>query len=120
MPMYFSPLDHAKITTPSVSYVLNETDQLILHCTATGIPAPDITWTKEQQSFPSNTIPSINADPVKDSNGVYTVESILSLSSVVYADRGTYVCSAVGYGGVNNQPTISFFVDVQSKYVYVP
>ena len=114
----FLPLDHARITTPSVSYdVLNETDQLILHCIATGIPAPVISWTKEQQSF---VIPSNNTDPVKDSNGVYTVESILELSSVVYADRGTYICSAVGFGGVDNQTTISYFVEVQSKFAYLP
>ena len=74
-----------------------------------------ISWTKEQQSF---VIPSINTDPVKDSNGVYTVESILELSSVVYADKGTYICSAMNAlidGSPFSSAAVRLNVSVQSE-----
>ena len=130
--LFSSHSDIVRIDSQSSSishHVLNETDQLVLHCTATGLPPPSITWSKNVshlnlQPTPSPHLPSstiINTSPpIQDSNGVYTVTSTLILSLVMYSDRGTYICTALNSRASNgtlfsSNDTALFTIIIQSK-----
>ena len=122
-------IDKARIVNqlPSLNAVINETDELALRCIATGKPAPNITWTKHTPDVfappdpepPSITLPSgysiTTTDPVQDNNGVYRVISTLLVASVMYTDRGTYMCT--GYNDLlYDNSSALFSVSIQSRF----
>ena len=67
---------------------------IILNCTATGLPIPTITWYKQ---LGNGTVLSV-AGNVTSVIGSVSKTSQLLLSSVVAANAGKYVCSAMGFG----------------------
>ena len=116
----FSDMVRIHSNSSITNHIVNETDLLVLDCTATGIPLPNITWSKNgsQINFPSDQ-QSLTISTSQDSNSVYRVISMLSISSVKYSDRGTYICTAsnidLSDGSHFSNDTSLFTITVQSE-----
>ena len=116
----FSDIVKIHSNSSITNHIVNETDLLVLDCTATGIPLPNITWSKNgsQINLPSNQ-QSLTISTSQDSNSVYRVISMLSISSVTYFDRGTYICTAsnidLSDGSYFSNDTSLFTITVQSE-----
>ncbi len=116
----FSDIVKIHSNSSITNHIVNETDLLVLDCTATGIPLPNITWSKNgsQINFPSDQ-QSLTISTSQDSNSVYRVISMLSISSVTYFDRGTYICTAsnidLSDGSHFSNDTSLFTITVQSE-----
>jgi len=79
--------------------LINETNNLILPCNATGFPKPQINWQKINGSLP-------------EGRSIYDSQ-VLNISYVQYGDRGKYKCTARNsVGMISTQVSI----DVQSNY----
>ena len=69
-------------------------ERMTLICNATGHPAPSIYWTFEGKTITNNTIISVE--------NIYrppTIsESVLTIESVEFSNRGQYVCVASNEG----------------------
>ena len=102
------------------------TDQLLINCTATGIPAPNITWRD-----PSGVdLPNVNNDRIliqdhsesqmftdDGVNFVYSITRLLQINNTVDSDSGVYTCVADnGVVEVANN-TVTLFV--RGKYITV-
>lgn len=68
---------------------VNESRTLILPCTATGFPVPDIRWTKRDDTLPTNRS--------------YFDSQLLNITNVNYSDRGEFICTANNTVGVVNK-----------------
>ena len=83
------------------TYYVNESNPVTFECSATGIPAPYITWlrngmTVDETSDPRVTL-SNRTDPVRTpgiGGYIYSVSRTLTLDNTVDADSGTYTCVA--------------------------
>ena len=100
--------------------LLEQLDDIILNCTARGIPTPTINWYDgdtiltgaEDRTFISMPVVSTDAE------GFYYVESILTISPSDRDDSGMYYCEAENI--VLGSPTTArrvFNVTVNCKYV---
>ena len=81
----------SKITHTSVIETVNQNDEVHLNCTAYGLPAPTIFWTRLSNN--SNVSMPLNIRGRKD--------------------QGGYRCTA--YNGVGDPDTADVFITVQSK-----
>ncbi|KAF7668542.1 hypothetical protein LDENG_00006010 [Lucifuga dentata] len=74
---------------------------VLLRCDATGLPTPNLFWTKSNGSPVNNT--------VQESPGEGVRWSIMSLNGILYKDVGNYSCKAKNVAG-NAEATISLSV----------
>ena len=75
---------------------LTEGDELTLLCTATGYPAPNISW-----SFPRGSYSETSNNTVTLDNGLQSVESQLVISDISKNDTGFYFCHAINAQGLD-------------------
>lgn len=82
---------------------------IVLRCTATGFPAPLITW------FHNNTLESNTSNIMEENVNVYTTRSTLTIPMAERNDSGEYHCRAAieGYNDIDSNPAI---VLVQGKH----
>ena len=77
---------------------LTEFEILQLLCTATGYPAPSITWLKksgaDQNILSSPRITSTVSSPEYSVSGLQVVTSVLTVVNLTTTDNGEYVCKA--------------------------
>ena len=66
----------------------NITDTILLTCSASGIPLPDISWFKDGSPLD----PSANI--TESTDGADMITSVLTLSDLVLTDAGVYSCNA--------------------------
>ena len=93
-----------------MNYTVDEGNSLKFECTATGIPAPEITWLRDGVELNSTSDPRINfgiaSDPMAisrdDNETVLEVTCTLTLASAVDEDSGSYVCMATSIAGNRN------------------
>ena len=93
-----------------MSYTVDEGNSVIFECTATGIPAPEITWLKDGVELNSISDPRITfgfaSDPMDfsrdDGETVLGVTRNLTLANTVDEDSGSYVCMATNIAGNDN------------------
>ncbi len=102
------------------SYTVNETETVTFECSATGIPGPDITWSRNGVelsglsglSVSVNNPIATNINRSSDGENVWLVNRTLQLTNTEDADSGTYICNATNSAGDDYRP---FELIVQSK-----
>ena len=99
---------------PEETFVVNETNPAILTCVATGIPAPNISWSVAPSSMPvgggdSTIVPINNGVDYNISSttrvlGSQNIEaSTLTVYNTAMTDSGVYTCEAMNsLGRVND------------------
>ena len=80
-------------------YTVNQFDEVVFECNATGIPAPYINWYRNGIRLNAASDPRISlSDPVMTppatSNDVYEVSRTLTFNYTRDDDTGTYLCVA--------------------------
>ena len=93
-----------------MNYTVDEGNSVIFECTATGIPAPEITWLRDGVELNSTSDPRITfgnaGDPMDvsrdDGETVLEVTRNLTLANTVDEDSGSYVCTAANVAGKCN------------------
>ena len=119
-------LDSPEITAPPPESVVivNEGMVALFQCNATGIPAPNITWRRPNDSSEFNELqdPRVSLEmptapePVLIPNGtIYFVSRQLTLSNTTDSDSGFYFCQASGGEGDNLNTEIPFELYIRSK-----
>ena len=109
-----------------MNYTVDVGNSVIFECTATGIPAPEMTWLRDGVELNSTFDPRITfgaaSDPIAVSrDGGETVLEVtrnltLDLSNNVDEDSGSYVCMAINVAGSGND---TFEVIVQGmSYIF--
>ena len=116
--LYLSVVPPMIQTVPGqMIYTVNETETVTFECSATGIPGPSISWSRNgiELSGPRVMI----GDPIatnfsrgSDGEYVWLVNRTLELANTMDDDSGTYTCNATNSAGENSQP---FELIVQSK-----
>ena len=98
------------------NYTVDETETVTFECSATGIPAPTITWFRNGTELSESRItfndPSSMSYTRDDNQIVWRVTRTLDLANTVDADSGTYTCNATNSAGSDGRP---FELIVQSK-----
>ena len=71
-------------------------DDILLNCTAMGVPAPTIVWYRETTRLTGTEARTTISDSgvTLDPDGFYFVDSMLTISSSSRDDSGTYWCEA--------------------------
>ena len=99
---------------PPVNFtdVVNETDPVIFMCSATGIPPPEITWTRNGVPLDNNVDPRISLSNPSDpevfpttGGNIYSVSRNLTISNTRDNDSDTYTC--VASNGNARTPTVT-------------
>uniref|UniRef100_UPI00398E387A leucine-rich repeat, immunoglobulin-like domain and transmembrane domain-containing protein 1a n=1 Tax=Pristiophorus japonicus TaxID=55135 RepID=UPI00398E387A len=88
-----SPTIHA--AEAEVTTVVGST--VTLHCVATGVPIPKVSWNRREYTL-------LNGTVILDNSDKRLMRSTLSLSAVSYQDSGVYLCRAnnlVGSSGAS-------------------
>ena len=92
--IYFTNVAQPDVTTPAMISP-REGDNLIITCTATGVPVPSVTWSRADGSSLTDSryvISDISSTMVV--NDVYQVTRNLTIMNIVRADMGTmYGCT---------------------------
>ena len=100
------------IPLPQANLVeVNEGDTTVFTCSATGIPAPEITWLKEGRPFDQDydSRVTLNTPNITEPNTIadlYLVHRTLTLIDTKDADSGNYTCVAENKNEV--QPNVTF------------
>ena len=98
-------------------YTVNETETVTFQCSATGIPGPSISWSRNgvELSGPrvmfGDSIPT-NISRGSDGEYVWLVNRTIQLANTRDDDSGTYTCNATNSAGDDYEP---FELIVQSK-----
>ena len=104
-----------------MNYTVDEGNSITCKCTATGIPAPEVTWLRDGVELNSTSDPRITfgiaSDPIDvsrdDNETVLEVTRNLNLTDIIDEDSGSYVCVATNIAGNGNG---TFEVIVQSMF----
>ena len=92
---------------PGRVYIVNESRLVTFDCTATGIPPPEISWRRDNDTFDGirNSRVSLSdpsTEEVSTPNGtIYSVSRQLNLSNTMDFDSGDYFCQASNGDGEN-------------------
>ena len=92
-------------------------DSLVPSCTAAGIPAPQIEWSKDGLTLPTQLF-NITEEQFSNSSNYFTV-SVLNLCDLQLSDSGEYSCTAsntITEGTATD--TRSFMLEAQGELAY--
>ena len=113
-PSITDPSDDLTIT------LLEQRDDIVLNCTARGIPTPTIVWYRGDTVLTGNEDRTAITMPVAstDAEGFYYVESTLTISPSDRDDSDVYYCEAENTVlGSSTTARRAFNVTVNCKYV---
>ena len=93
--------------TDGFTLTVNETEVALFECTATGIPAPTISWFRNGTELSGDshiTLSNHTAPTLVQGDGgmVYSVSRTLMLSDTRDDDSDTYTCRATNMAGSDN------------------
>ena len=99
-------------------YTVNETETVTFECSATGIPGPSISWSRNGIELSGSRVMfgdsiATNFSRVSDGENVWLVSRTLQLTNTMDDDSGTYTCNATNSAGDDYEP---FELIVQSKF----
>lgn len=80
--------------------------RLVLECVASGIPTPQVTWTKDDHDLRSH-------------NNTHFLLSNLLIDAVDEGDSGVYICKAGNIINFDSPATVRYDVHVYGKVVVV-
>ena len=103
------------IVTSNKTVIINEMSPITFQCNVTGIPAPNITWYKNEAILSPNSGSRITLDlPSQQllSSGLNQVTQTLTISSTRDEDSGDYSCVCTNVVGMD---TAKFELTVRSK-----
>ena len=103
------------IVTSNKTVIINEMSPITFQCNVTGIPAPSITWYKNEEILSPNSGSCITLDlPSQQllSSGLNQVTQTLTISSTRDEDSGDYSCVCTNVVGMD---TAKFELTVRSK-----
>ena len=103
---YYCTTDMPQIITPMEDYTVNETNPVTFECSASGIPAPTISWFRINQTVSTmltNGTQSLISPPrventyelPGDRGTAFLVTSTLTIPATQDEDSGQYTCQAV-------------------------
>ena len=106
------------------TYTINETNSITFECSASGIPAPTISWLRINQTMSTlltNGTRSLISPPQVDNTyelpagrgTAFLVTSTLTIPVTQDEDSGQYACQAVNDFG--NETSREFYLIVQGK-----
>ena len=121
-------IDVPQLITPveNFVYTVNETNPVIFECSASGIPAPTISWLRINQTMSTlltNGTRSLISPPQVDNTyelpagrgTAFLVTSTLTIPATQDEDSGQYACQAVNDFG---NETREFELIVQGKVIF--
>ena len=73
-------------------------DDIVLHCSASGVPRPSFIWYKDDSLLMNDSL-SLIINEESEINGVIHTVSNLFLNSADVFDIGIYVCLATNFAG---------------------
>ena len=95
----------------STSTYVNISSQVVLICSVSGNPLPQVQWTKEDSEGRRVTHNGIVTTLIKNTT---TLESTLKLANITEIDNGTYHCTGINnvtnYPGYNERTYFNLFV----------
>ena len=112
------------ILMPPVNFVytVNETARVIFTCSATGIPPPEITWTRNGVLLDDNVDPRISLSNPSDpeafpttGGNIYSVSRNMTISNTRDNDSDTYTCVASNGNARTPSVTQDFELVVQGR-----
>ena len=89
------------------TFYTNEFTPAVFQCTATGIPAPEISWYRNGTVLNSSTDARVTLSEesvsmvATDGGNVYQVNRTLTLDNATDSDSGDYMCQADNYISVH-------------------
>ena len=100
-----------------MSYTVNETETVTFSCSASGVPAPTITWSRNGEELNGSRVTvddpsSMSFTRIDDAEDILLVTRTLQLANTEDVDSGTYMCSATNSAGNDGE---QFELIVQSK-----
>ena len=124
-PIFYSPPVIPTITFPlgrDFTYTVSEIDPVTFTCSATGIPPPEITWTKNEVPF-SNARVTLSDPTMPELYStlggiIFLVSRNLTLETTMDADSGTYSCVASNGNSVEPSVTQNFELFVNGRPSY--
>ena len=121
--LWHSPAVVPNITFPTdatLPYVVNQSSPAVFECMATGIPAPTISWLRNDALLDGPRVSLSNPSStsvVIEGENVYEVTRTLTLADTVDSDSGTYTCQASNDGDMTSDDMQDFELVVQSESV---
>ena len=103
------------------NYTVNETETVVFECSATGIPAPIITWFRNGMELNSGRFmpqmpTTMSYNRTSDGETVVRVIRTLVLMNTEDSDSGTYICNATNSVGSDDG---QFECIVQSEFICI-
>ena len=106
----------------SHTFAVNPFNPAIFECSATGIPPPTISWSRDgillNTAFDPRIVLSDHSDPVAfptDGGDIYSVTRTLTISDTMEDDSGTYTCLADNGNAVEPSVTQDFELSFTGK-----
>ena len=113
LPFPFVVSPHITVHPQNITTV-DHGESVLFHCTATGIPLPNVTWAVNGTTLINNSQVTIYSENIME-GGIRFIKSTLEICDVEYSDS-LYSCDAQNTAG-NDSVNFQLSIRVQGKLV---